>query len=128
MPRGLPRKNAAGATAPAATRGRANNQPQVPFARKLVLNQWLLSLFNVKRFEDLAEHLRSEALEGLDENNIHDFREHLISCGRATYAAVLANPDSLPDHPAAMDFGELHFCLERRASARQQTGGNLESG
>ena len=42
-------------------RGRANNQPQVPFAYKLVLNQWLLSLFNVKRFEDLAEHLRDDA-------------------------------------------------------------------
>ena len=46
-------------------------KPQVPFAHKLVLNQWLLSLFNVKRFEELAEHLRNEALEGLDENNIH---------------------------------------------------------
>jgi len=35
--------NTAGAAAPAATRGRANNRPQVPFAYKLVLNQWLLS-------------------------------------------------------------------------------------
>jgi hypothetical protein len=49
-------------------RRRANNRPQVPFVYKLVLHQWLLSLFNVKRFEDLAEHLRNEALEGLDEN------------------------------------------------------------
>ena len=58
---------------------RANNQPQVPFARKLVLNQWLLSMFNVKRFEDLAEHLRNEALEGLDENNIHYFHHALTA-------------------------------------------------
>ena len=81
MPRGRPRKNAAGATtvAPAASRSRANNQPQVPFAHKLVLNQWLLSLFNVKRFEDLAEHLRNEALEGLDENNIHHFHHALTA-------------------------------------------------
>ena len=72
MPRGRPRRNVAGATAdaPAATRSRANNRPQVPFAYKLVLNQWLLSLFNVKRFEELAEHLRNEALEGLDENAV----------------------------------------------------------
>ena len=35
-----------------AARGRANNRPQVP-ACKLVLNQWLLSLFNVKRCEAL---------------------------------------------------------------------------
>ena len=58
---------------------RANNRPQVPFAHKLVLNQWLLSLFNVKRFEDLAEHLRDEALEGLDENNIHLFHHALTA-------------------------------------------------
>jgi len=79
MPRGRPRRNAADAAAPAATRARANNQPLVPFARRLVLNQWLLSLFNVKRFEDLAEHLRSEALEGLDENNIHHFHHVLTA-------------------------------------------------
>lgn len=57
----------------------ANKKPQVPFAYKLVLNQWLLSLFNVKRFEVLAEHLRSEALEGLDENNIHHFHHALTA-------------------------------------------------
>jgi hypothetical protein len=28
--------------------------PQVPFARKLVLNQWPLSLFSVKRFAGSA--------------------------------------------------------------------------
>jgi len=83
MTRGRPRKNATGGAspaAPAAPRGRANNnRPQVPFAYKLVLNQWLLSLFNVKRFEDLAEHLRNEALEGLDENNIHHFHHALTA-------------------------------------------------
>jgi hypothetical protein len=57
----------------------ANKNPVVPFARKLVLNQWLLSLFNVKRFEDLAEYLRNEALEGLDENNIHYFHHALTA-------------------------------------------------
>ena len=58
---------------------RANNRPQVPFAHKLVLNQWLLSLFNVKNFEQLAEHLRSEELEGLDENNVHYFHHALTA-------------------------------------------------
>jgi hypothetical protein len=75
MPRGRPRKTAS--AAPAASRGRTNNRPQVPFADKLVLNQWLMSLFNVKRFDDLAEHLRSESLEGLDENNVHHFHHAL---------------------------------------------------
>ena len=44
-----------------------------------MLNQWLLSLFNVERFEELAEHLRDEALEGLDENNIHRFHHTLAA-------------------------------------------------
>ena len=54
-------------------------KPQIPFARKLVLNQWVLSLFNVKGFEELAEHLRNEAMEGLDENNIHRFHYALTA-------------------------------------------------
>lgn len=58
---------------------RANNGPSVPFNRKLVLNQWLLSLFHVNRFEDLAEALRAEGLEGLDENNVHRFHHALTA-------------------------------------------------
>ena len=54
-------------------------KPVTPFAYKLVLNQWLLSLFDAKRFEDLAEPLRSEALEGLDENNVHRFHHALTA-------------------------------------------------
>ena len=54
-------------------------RPQVPFSDKLVLNQWLLSLFNVEHFEDLAEHLRNDALEGLDENNTHYFHHALTA-------------------------------------------------
>ncbi len=50
---------------------------QAPFTQKLVLNQWILSLLNVERFEGLAEHLRDEALEGLDENNVHRFHQAL---------------------------------------------------
>lgn len=60
-------------------RRRTNNRPQVPFAYKLVLNQWLLSLFNVERFEELAEPLRNEELEGLDENNVHHFHHALTA-------------------------------------------------
>ena len=64
----------------AKTRAKATSKkPQVAFAHKLVLNQWLLSLFNVKCFEDLAEHLRDEDLEGLDENNIHHFHDALTA-------------------------------------------------
>jgi hypothetical protein len=52
---------------------------QVPFTRKLVLNQWLLSLFGVNRFEELADLLRSEALEGLDEDGVHRFHHALTA-------------------------------------------------
>ncbi len=80
MPRGRPRKDTTAAPNPAASvRPRANAQAQVPFAYKLVVNQWLLSLFNVKSFKDLAEPLRSEALEGLDENNVHRFHHALTA-------------------------------------------------
>jgi len=61
------------------TRRRANGRPQVPFVHKLALNQWLLSLFDVKRFEQLAEHLRNEKLEGMDENNVHHFHHALTA-------------------------------------------------
>ena len=57
----------------------SGKRPLVPFTRKLVLNQWMLSLFNVRSFEDIAEFLRDESLEGLDENNIHYFHHALIA-------------------------------------------------
>jgi hypothetical protein len=79
MARGRPRNSAAAAGAPATPRRRANGRPQVPFVHKLALNQWLLSLFDVKRFEQLAEHLRNEKLEGMDENNVHHFHHALTA-------------------------------------------------
>ena len=104
MPRGRPRNTTAGA--PAVARRRANNRPQVPFAYKLVLHQWLLSLFNVKRFEDLAEHLRNETLEGLDENNVHHFHHALTAqffkpAGTARRTAAGVRPGHRQAHSAA---------------------------
>ena len=57
---------------------RANRQPPLPFARKLVLQQWLLAPFGVERFDQLAEHLHDETLEGLDKNNVHRFHHALV--------------------------------------------------
>jgi hypothetical protein len=76
MPRG--RTGASSAASPPPRR-KVNGRPQVPFPYKLVLHQWLLSLFKVERFEDLAQHLRNERLEGLDENNTHHFHHALTS-------------------------------------------------
>lgn len=67
------------ATKKAASKAAPKKKPVTPFAYKLVLNQWLLSLFNAKRFEDLAEPLRNEVLEGLDENNVHRFHHALTA-------------------------------------------------
>lgn len=78
MPRGRPRTNAAAGAAPAAPRAR-RGQPQLKFVFKLALNQWLLSLFGVNKFEQLAEHLRNEKLEGMDENNVHHFHHALTA-------------------------------------------------
>ena len=43
------------------------------FDQKLVLNQWMLWLFDKKSFEQLAEPFKSAQLEGLNEDNNHKF-------------------------------------------------------
>ena len=58
---------------------RSKKRPQVPFVKKLVLNQWLLSLFKVEGLGELADILKQESLEGLDENNIHHFHHALAA-------------------------------------------------
>jgi hypothetical protein len=63
----------------ATTKSKARGKPQIKFVHKLVLNQWLLSLFDVKRFEQLAEILQNEKLEGMDENNVHHFHHALTA-------------------------------------------------
>ena len=55
----------------------AGRNPVLPFSRRLVLNQWLLGLFGVDHFDELARHLRDESLEGLDEDNVHRFHTAL---------------------------------------------------
>lgn len=63
----------------AAKRRVAKAAAPMPFSRKLVLNRWMLSLFGAEKFEGLAEQLRDESLEGLDENNVHHFHHRLVS-------------------------------------------------
>ncbi len=72
-----------------------NNRPQIPFAYKLVLNQWLFGLFGLsstggfytwngrrlpllEAFKQKFQFTESSA-EGLDENNIHRFYTALIN-------------------------------------------------
>lgn len=80
MPRGRPRRTPpAPGTDPVASPRRTRAREAIPFSQKLILNQWILSLFRVERFEQLAEPLRNEALEGLDENNVHRFHHALTA-------------------------------------------------
>lgn len=51
--------------------------PPLRFDEKLVLNQWMLSLFEAKDFDKLADPLKSLELEGLNENNEHKFLHQL---------------------------------------------------
>jgi len=43
------------------------------FDQKLVLNQWMLSLFEVRTFEELAKDLKDRVLEELDEDKVSRF-------------------------------------------------------
>ena len=63
---------------------------QHSFRNKLILNQWLISLFGIdplvehrdgtriiRPFHVLAEPIRNPRLEGLDADNLHHFYHHL---------------------------------------------------
>ena len=54
--------------------------PPLKFDKKLVLNMWILNLFEAKDFEQLANGLKDPAHEGLDEDNISRF--HYVLSGR----------------------------------------------
>lgn len=60
-------------------RGRQPRAASAPlkFDRRLVLYQWLLSLFEVKSLEELADGMKDTRLEGLDEDNISRFYHFL---------------------------------------------------
>ena len=76
-------------------RPRRNNRPQVPFAYKLVLNQWLFSLFGLPSTDGFHTwngrkmslldafkqkcQVSEDAAGGLDENNVHRFHTSLIN-------------------------------------------------
>lgn len=74
-------------------RERRNSRPSLPFDQKLVLHHWILSLFGVERFDQLADTLRDETLQGMDENHIHRFHHEL--CLRLPAVQRPELPDSL---------------------------------
>ena len=69
MARGRPRRGNPGA--------RGDEPRPLRFEQRLVLHQWLLSLFGVSSFERLAANLKATELEGFDENNVSRFYQQL---------------------------------------------------
>lgn len=88
-----------------------------PFNQKLVLHQWLLGLFGVERFSDLAEHLRDETLEGLDENNIHRF--HHALCLHLPAEQRPALPDDV-----LLSYDQAIVSVTQRLNERRLTRGD----
>src|ERR1039457_4005431 len=65
----------------APTTSRRARRPQAPalrFDQRLVLNQWILGLFEADSFIPLTDGLHDTALEGVDENNVSRFH-HVIA-------------------------------------------------
>lgn len=86
------------------------------FDQKLVLNQWILDLFGVKIFEQLAERMRAPELEGFDENNISKFYYSL--------RLLFDRPDLPDDMLLAYDQNIVRH-WQRIAERRNQAGHNL---
>ena len=65
---------------PARPAGRARRPPApaLRFDQRLVLNQWILGLFEADSFIPLTDGLHDPALEGVDENNVSRFH-HVIA-------------------------------------------------
>jgi hypothetical protein len=77
---------------------RQTNQPRLlaapmRFDQKLVLVRWMLSLFEVNKFEDLASDLKQPEHEGLDADNISNFHKQLVN--RTVEFERLRNDDLL---------------------------------
>lgn len=65
------------AAPPTRRRGRAAAR-RLDFAERLVLLQWVLGLFEVAGFDELAELLKDTRLEGFDEDNVSRFHRELV--------------------------------------------------
>ena len=116
MPRGRPRKNDAASPRAAAHGRAAAARASLPFNRKLALNQWLLGLFGVERFDQLAAHLKDESLEGLDADNIHNF--HRALCLHLPAETRPELPDAL-----LLEYDQAIVSVTQRLNDRRITRG-----
>lgn len=101
---------------PPGGRRRSKRGRQIPFPRKLVLYRWLLGLFGVERFDQIAEHLRGEEIEGLDENKIHQFHHALCLHLPADQRPELPDQDLL-------EYDQAIVSVTKRLNERRITRG-----
>ena len=78
-----------------AVKQKAGNKKQkdIRLEQQLVLQQWILELFGVDSFHTLVNHLKSQALERFDENNVSLFHSQLCIYTPESHRPHL--PDSL---------------------------------
>jgi hypothetical protein len=61
----------------AAAKRKAKNNVSLKFNERLILNQYMLSLLEVKSLESLAKAMNGPEMEGLDEDNVSGFYRYL---------------------------------------------------
>ena len=83
----------------------------VKFDKQLVLNKWLLSLFEVDSLEVLSKNLKDPTLEGYDENNISRF--YHVLAGRLLERSALTNTKLL-------EYDQNIFSHTRRINERRE--------
>src|ERR1035441_4905950 len=87
-------------------RARRPQAPALRFDQRLVLNQWILSLFEEDSFIPLTEGLQDATLEGVDENNVSRFH-HVIAARlferqQLTRDVLLAYDENIVRHTQAI--------------------------
>ncbi|MDQ5845917.1 MAG: DEAD/DEAH box helicase family protein, partial [Acidobacteriota bacterium] len=86
----------------ATPRRRNRSEQPLRFNEKLVLNQWILSLFEVESFAKLSEDLKKTELEGYDENNVslfyHELTQRLFERGELSSQILLAYDENIFKH------------------------------
>jgi len=74
-------------------------QTKLKLQQKLILNRWMLSLFEVRDFNHLSEGLKAPELEGFDENNVsklyHEIATRLIERSQLTKEQLLRYDENI---------------------------------
>ncbi|MGG3718611.1 restriction endonuclease subunit R, partial [Heyndrickxia ginsengihumi] len=59
-------------------KGKKAKAPQLKFNKRLVLNQYFLSLLGIEKFEEIGKEMKKPKYEGLSEDNNTNFYYYLI--------------------------------------------------